>query len=59
MVLTRLAGLKHWRRGAEGQVTGAGWGEKATAKRLAAFIICDAQCQHSIWLNARHVMKQS
>lgn len=50
MVLTRLAGLKHWGVGvgAEGQVTGAGWGEKATTRRLAAFIVCDGQCQHTI-----------
>lgn len=48
MVLTRLAGLKHLREGAEGQVTGARWGEKATTRRLAAFIVCDGQCQHTI-----------
>lgn len=40
MVLTRLAGLKQCMGGAEGQVTGAGWGEKATTRRLAAFIVC-------------------
>ena len=34
--------------GAEGQVTGAGWGEKATTRRLAAFIVRDGQCQHTI-----------
>lgn len=37
-----------WGGGAEGQVTGAGWGEKATTRRLAAFIVCDGQCQHTI-----------
>lgn len=34
--------------GSEGQVTGAAWGEKATTRRLAAFIVCDGQCQHTI-----------
>lgn len=51
MVLTRLAGLKHWwggGGGTEGQVTGACRGEKATTKRLAAFIVCDGRCQHTV-----------
>lgn len=34
--------------GAEGQVTGAGQGEKATMKRLAPFIVRYGQCQHTI-----------
>jgi len=46
--LDKVSWIKALEEGAEGQVTGAGWGEKATTRRLAAFIVCDGQCQHTV-----------
>lgn len=53
----KVSWIKALKAGAEGQVIGAGWGEKATWRRLAAFIVCDGQCRRTVWLNAGHVMK--
>lgn len=44
----KVSWIKAWGGAAEGQVTGTGRGEKATTRRLAAFIVCDGQCRHTI-----------